>query len=247
MAVPLVFVLFVGAAITLVVVVGVLSYLSAKKRRETLALLASQRGWTYVERDDRWVDQFDGAPFGTGHDRRADNVMTGTYDGRPMVAFDYRYSTTETSTDAEGHTQTHTEVHPFSVLALNSGARFPELSVTPEGFFGRMVGRLTNTDIELESEQFNRAFTVRSADRKFATDVLHPRMMEFLLQIPDRGWTLRAGWLVAARPGRHSVEQLDARLADLDGILDRIPDFVWKARGGQGGASPEPPRPGLQG
>lgn len=236
MEIPLVFFLFFGAVIVLMIVIGVASYLSAKKRREALSTLAAGRGWVYAEQDDSWVDRFEGAPFGLGHDRRAENVLTGAYDGRSFVAFDYRYSTTETSTDAQGHTQTHTEVHPYSVLGLDAGTVFPELSVTPEGFFGRMVGRLTNTDIELESEAFNRAFTVRSDDRKFATDVLHPRMMEYLLQIPDRGWMLRAGWLLAVRPGRHSIEQVDARLTDLDGILDRIPDFVWKSAG-SGGAS----------
>jgi hypothetical protein len=233
-AIPVLFFVIFGVALVLMVLLGVLGYLSAKKRREQLGILASSRGWHYAERDDSWVDRFDGAPFGLGHDRRAGNVLTGTYDGRPFVAFDYRYSTTETSTDADGHTRTHTEVHPFSVLGLDAGTAFPDLSVTPEGFLGRMVGRLTNTDIELESEAFNRAFTVRSADRKFATDVLHPRMMEYLLQIPDRGWMLRRGWLLAVRPGRHSVAQLDARLLDLDGVLDRIPDFVWKSAGGGG-------------
>ncbi len=231
MAAPVLFVVFFGFVVTLMIVIVVVSFVSAKKRREALSLLASQRGWLFVARDDRWVDRFDGAPFGLGHDRQALNVLTGAYDGRPFVAFDYRYSTTETSTDAQGHTQTHTEVHPYSVLGLHAGASFPDLSVTPEGFFGRMVGRLTNTDIELESEAFNRAFTVTSPDRKFATDVLHPRMMEYLLQIPDRGWMFREGWLLAVRPGRHSVEQMDGRLGDLDGILDRIPDFVWKSGG----------------
>ena len=228
MAVPLLFVLFFAAVAALMVVIVVVSFVAAKKRREELSLLAAERGWSFAEREDAWVDRFDGAPFGLGHDRRASNVLTGAYDGRPFVAFDYRYSTTETSTDAEGHTQTHTQTHPFSVLGLDAGASLPNLSVTPEGFLGRMVGRLTNTDIELESEAFNRAFTVRADDRKFATDVLHPRMMEHLLQIPDRGWSLRGGWLLAVRSGRHTVAELDARLHDLDGILDLIPDFVWR-------------------
>jgi hypothetical protein len=227
------FILFFCAVAALMIVIVVVSFVAAKKRREALSLLATQRGWHFAARDDGWVERFDGAPFGLGHDRQALNVLTGGYDGRSFVAFDYRYSTTETSTDAQGHTQTHTEVHPYSVLGLDAGASFPDLAVTPEGFFGRMVGRLTNTDIELESEMFNRAFTVTSPDRKFTTDVLHPRMMEHLLQIPDRGWALRGGWLLAVRSGRHSVVELDSRLHDLDGILDLIPDFVWKtARGG---------------
>ena len=241
MAVPALFILFFGFVVALMVVITIVSFLSAKKRREALSLLATRRGWLFAARDDSWVDRFDGEPFGLGDDRQALNVLTGRYDDRAFVAFDYRYSTTEMTTDAEGHPQTHTEEHPYSVLGVDSGAAFPDLSVTPEGFFGRVVGRLTNTDIELESEAFNRAFTVRSADRKFATDVLHPQMMEYLLRIPDRGWTLRGGWLLAVRPGQHSVEQIDARLTDLDGILDRIPDFVWKSAGTGPSSSPRSP------
>jgi hypothetical protein len=230
---PLLFVLFFGVVVTLMVVIVVVSFVAAKKRREALSALAAQRGWSYAASDDRWVTAFDGVPFGLGHDRRALNVLGGQYDGRAFVAFDYRYSTTETSTDAQGHPQTRTEVHPYSVLAVDTGTTFPSLSVTPEGFLGRMVGRLTNTDIELESEQFNRAFTVRADDRKFATDVLHPRMMEYLLRIPDRGWRFSDRWLLAVRPGSHSIAELDGRLTDLDGILDLVPDFVWQqARGG---------------
>jgi hypothetical protein len=227
-----VFVLFFGLVVALMIVIVVVSFVAAKRRREALSALAVQRGWSYAPSDDRWVSAFDGAPFGLGHDRRAGNVLNGRYDGRSFVAFDYRYSTTETTTDAQGHTQTHTEVHPYSVVALDTGVALPTLSVTPEGFLGRMVGRLTNTDIELESEEFNRAFTVRADDRKFATDVLHPRMMEYLLRIPDRGWRFSDRWLLAIRPGRHSVAELDARLTDLDGILDLVPGFVWdQARG----------------
>lgn len=243
MALPLLFVVFFAFVVVLMVVIAVVSFVSAKKRREALAVLASQRGWAFVAHDDAWIDRFDGAPFGLGHDRQALNVLTGAYDGRGFVAFDYRYSTTETSTDAQGHTQSRTQVHPYSVLGLDSGAVLPDLSVTPEGFLGRMVGRLTNTDIELESEEFNRAFTVTSPDRKFATDVLHPRMMEHLLQIPDRGWALRGGWLLAVRAGRHTVAELDSRLADLDGILDLVPDFVWKTARGPDEAPQAPTTP----
>ena len=224
------FLLF-GIGITVVLLLGFVSYLQAKKRRETFTAVAAQRGWAYAERDDRWVGKFDVPPFGQGRDRQALNVLAGRYDDRSFVAMDYRYSTTETSTDAEGRTQSRTVVHPFSVVAIDSGVPLPHMSVTPENFLGRFVGRLTGSDIDLESEDFNRAFAVRADDRKFATDVLHPRMMEYLLQVPDRGWVLTGGWLLAVRPGHHTVQELDRRLTDLDGILDRIPEFVLKQAG----------------
>jgi hypothetical protein len=220
--------LFAVFGFGLVGLLAYFGYLAAKKRREEFAALAAARGWTYAESDDRYVDRYAGAPFGLGHDRQANNVLTGAHDSRPFAAFDYRYSTTSTSTDAQGHTSTHTEVHNFSVIALEVGVRLPELSVTPEGFFGRLIGRLTNNDIEFESEQFNRAFTVHCEDRKFATDVIHPRMMEYLLTVPDLAWSFRDSALVTVSPGDHSVPLLEQTLGQVDGILDLVPEFVWK-------------------
>lgn len=226
-----VLILFAVFGLGLVGLVGYLGYLSAKKRREELSALAAQRGWTYTERDDSWAERFDGAPFGLGHDRRAANILQGTYDGRGFVAFDFVYRTTETSTGPNNTTSTREESHRYSIIALSTAAVFPHLRVSPEGMVKRFFGRLTNSDIELESEEFNRAFTVNCEDRKFATDVLHPRMMEYLLTLRELSWDLRDGSLVVATPGTHSVAELDGALAATDGILDRIPDFVWKAAG----------------
>jgi hypothetical protein len=43
------------------------------------------------------------------------------------------------------------------------------------GFFGF-------DDIDFESSEFSSRFIVKSADKRFAYDVIHPRMMEFLLE-----------------------------------------------------------------
>jgi Protein of unknown function (DUF3137) len=227
--IPLVFVGFIA----LMAVVLVVGYLQAKRRREGFAGYAASKGWTFAEQDQTLLDRFEGAPFGTGEDREASNVMRGTSHDRPMVVFDYAYVTTSTSTDAEGHTTTDRDTHAFSVMAVNTGAVLPALSVTPEGMVGRFFGRLTNSDIELESEDFNRAFTVTCPNRRFASDVLHPRMMELLLQWPELAWRFDADSLLAIRPGKHDVTEVEAKLAALDAILDTVPDFVWREVGGQ--------------
>ena len=100
-----------GGFLAFMVLVAVLGYRAAKKRREGFAALAAARGWSYAERDDRWCDTFQGSPFGNGHNRQAANILTGQYDGRSFVAFDYVYYTTETSTDSQGHSHTHEESH----------------------------------------------------------------------------------------------------------------------------------------
>ena len=233
----LVFVIF-GAFFALVIVLIVVGIIQAKKRREAFGLLAGQRGWTYVERDDQWVDVFDGAPFGQGHNRKATNVLSGQYDGRPFIAFDYVYYTTETSTDSEGHTTTHEESHNFGIVGLDLVAElgdhpFPSLCVSPEGVFGRIIGRLTNRDIELESEDFNRAFTVTCPNRKFASDVLHPRMMEFLLAHPDSAFRFDRSWVLSVEAGQADLQQVVPRLSVIDAVLDNVPEFVWReVRGG---------------
>lgn len=224
---PVLFVVGLG----LVVLVGVLAYLADKRRRERLQGLAAARGWQYTRRDDAWAGYFQGSPFGHGHNRQAHNILRGTHDGREFVGFDFLYHTTETSTDAQGHTTSREVSHWYSVLALRTADGLPRLEVSPEGFFGRALGKLTNRDIELESEEFNRAFTVVSSDRRFAYDILHPRLMEQLLLTRDVGWKIDQGWILAVEPGRHDLAAIDRRLSVIDGVLDAVPDFVRQQYG----------------
>lgn len=228
-----------GGVIVVIVVVGLalmgvlayLGYLGAKRRREEFQAVAAQRGWSYTPRDDSWASAFRGAPFGLGHDRQARNVLRGGYDGRGCVAFDFTYHTTETSTDAEGRTTTREESHDYTVVAINTAVVLPALEVTPESFFARTVGKLVVRDIQFESEDFNRAFTVQCPDRKFAFDVLHPRMMEFLLEHRDAAFRFDRRYVLAVRPGSASIAEIDASLALVDAVLDRVPDFVWQDAG----------------
>ncbi len=207
----------------LLVVVGVVQ---AKKRREAMAAYASSRGWRYATHDHSLVDRFHGVPFGEGSGRAASNVVYGQHDGRAMVAFDYQYTTTSgTGEDRRSTT------HHWSVLALSMGVPMPDLSVEPEGMLGRVIGRLTNTDIELESEDFNRMFTVRASHRKFAFDVLHPQMIEMLMRWPELGWRFEGDSMLVVRNGRHTIQEVDAKLTVMDAVLDKIPVFVWKDLG----------------
>ena len=211
--------------LVLLVTIGVvyLNYYVAKKRREAMTLLAQAKGWTYTARDDRWNEAFVGTPFGLGHSRQTKNVLTGEYDGRTFVAFDYLYYTTERSGKS-----TRQVPHPFGIVAVDMDVLFPPLAVSPENFLERFVGRLTDRDIELESEDFNRAFTVECPDRKFASDVLHPRMMQMLLQWPDSGFRFDRRWIIDVQAGTVALDGIEPRLRRVDAIVDQIPEFVWK-------------------
>jgi uncharacterized protein DUF3137 len=224
-----VFVVFAALSLAVLIAAAVYGYRAAKKRREQLLAFATSRGWTYTPEEPRLVDRFTGPPFGTGFGRRASNVLYGKHDGRDLVFFDYEYKT-RTSNGK----QTTTTVHRFSVLGLSMGTSMPPLSVDPENFLDRFVGRLSGNDIDLESEEFNRAFTVSCPDRKFASDVLHPQMMEFLLQHRQLGWRFEQDSMLVIAQGRRGPEQIDPTLAVMDGITDRVPEFVWLRLKGQG-------------
>ncbi|MDP2772403.1 MAG: DUF3137 domain-containing protein [Nocardioides sp.] len=212
----------------LVVVLIVVGMVQAKKRREALTAFAAARGWTMRESDQSLVTRFGGSPFGTGSSRKATNCLYGSHDGRHMVAFDYQYQTSSGTGDDR-----RTTTHHYSVVAMSLGVATPRLAVSPEGPVGRFFGRLTNRDIELESEDFNHAFTVTSDDRRFASDVLHPKMMQMLLRWPALGWRFEADSMLVIRSGRHQPAEIDATLAVMDAVLDEVPDFVWRQLRGQ--------------
>lgn len=214
--------------LAVVVISAVITARRARERREAMSAWAAERGFDYSEEDPRWVDHFTGKPFGIGHRRSARNVVTGSFDTRAFVAFDYRYHTTETTSDGRGGTRRREVSHPFAVVAIQTGVAFPELAVEPEGFFGRVVGKLTGNDIALESEDFNRAFTVTCPDRKFASDVLHPRQMQFLLEHRDHAFRFAGSWVITFERGAFEITEVQRRLDYVDGLIDNIPEFIWK-------------------
>jgi hypothetical protein len=231
------FALVFALVMLLLIVVGLYQYFSSQERRDELTGLAARHGWTYTTRDDSWTTRFEGDPFGHGFDRRATNVLSGAYDGRPSVVFDYRYSTQGDGDESPGDPTSVPLDHPWSVVALDAGAALPLLAVTPEDVVTRFVGRITDRDIELESEDFNRAFTVTCPDRKFASDVLHPQMMQLLLEHRDLCWRFQGRHLLAVRDGKRTTAQIESTLETLGSILDQVPAFVLADRRGRPGES----------
>ena len=215
--------------LALVVVAAVAGYVAARRRRQAMLDLTAARGWTFADEEPLLVDRFGGAPFGLGFGRRATNVVYGKHDSRDFVAFDYSYKTRSGSGKDR---RTHT--HRYSVLGLSMAADLPPLRVDPENVLERIVGRLTDNDIELESEDFNRAFTVSCPDRKFASDVLHPQLMEYLLQHPYLGWRFERDSMLVITRGHRAPGAIDATLEFMDGVTDRIPEFVWQRVRGAG-------------
>jgi hypothetical protein len=176
------------AIIVLVIVGAWYSHQAQQKRIAELAQLAAAHAWQFDQsQDSSHDDRYNNfSIFNQGDDRYAYNTLRGDVQiaGRRWAVQlgDYHYRTTSTSTDSKGNKTTTHHHHQLSYLILDTpylGA--PHLFVRREGFFDKLANFFGFSDINFESEEFSRRFRVKSPDKRFAYDVIHPRMMEFLL------------------------------------------------------------------
>ena len=178
------------------------------------------------DHDERYT-QFE--IFGFGSDRYAYNTMSGELElgGRStsIVMGDFHY---ETESGTGKKRSTHTHRISYVILRL-PWDRIPELIVRPENIFDRLVGFLGFDDIDFESAEFSKRFMVKSKDRKFAYDLIDPRMMEYMLASDPPVFDLEHGSICMTRGVCfQNSSGFDAVLRWADGFLERWPDHVVK-------------------
>lgn len=211
-----------------------------KQRIEEMRAYAQQVGLSFREAKDTNHDEeyahFE--LFRRGFDRAAYNTIHGrmSYDDAivevNMGDFTYKTRETYTTTDSKGRTTTRTRIvkHHFSYFIMELPyIMMPDLLIRREGLFDKIASAFGKNDIDFESAEFSRKYFVKCDSRKFAYDIIHPRMMEFLLE---------------TKPGLIDIE--NARICLADGysvwkshrfgeslhwtrqFLDHWPDFVVK-------------------
>ena len=91
----------------------------------------------------------------------------------------------------------------------------------------RIVEALGKPHIAFESAEFSRTFRVRTLDRKFASDVCHPRMMEFLLANQDLTIEIRGPALAVLFEDWLRPEKIEHNLTRLVEIRKLLPDYLF--------------------
>ncbi len=170
-------------------------HLTQQKRREELRSLAERLDWQFRPDNDYDHDelysQFE--IFRHGHSRYAYNTLVGTIDvsgaAWPVQMGDFHYKVTSHNGKT---TTTHTYRFSYVVIRLPY-LRRPELLIRREGMFDALKNLFGFDDIDFESAEFSRRFCVKSPDRRFAYDVIHPRMIEFLMAYEPPTIDIEAG------------------------------------------------------
>ncbi len=217
------------AVVAVAVYLGYLAQKAEKARVAAMAALAQSRGWLFTTESDPHHDeryrQF--SVFCQGHSRRAYNTITGTHEinghPHPVRMGDYVYQVTSHN----GKTTT-TTTYKLSYLILHLPyPMVPSLTIRREHLFDKIGAAIGFDDIDFEYSEFSRKFMVKSSDKRFAYDVVTPRMMEFLMASPGRSIDLDGGAIcITLGTRRWKVEEFLPELDWLSTFVDLWPDHV---------------------
>ncbi|MGW6278385.1 DUF3137 domain-containing protein [Kribbella sp. NPDC055071] len=142
--------------------------------------------------------------------------FSGEFGGRSAYVMDYSY-TLESGRSAEMQ-------HVF-LISLDLGVRLPELRATPKGFHGESF---KGPDLEFESRRFNKVFRIQCEDRRYASAVLNPRMMECMMRNRRLVWQIRDRTLINWGSNPFDAEDVLARVGAMHELVELIPAFVFQ-------------------
>lgn len=215
------------AAILAVAAVAVASYVMRRRRREALAAMAHRLGLSYSRDDTFGCLALPFALLRRGDDRGVENLIRGMWQGIDVLEFDYWYQVE--STDSKGNRTTST--YRFSCAATQVDAALSPLTLGRENLLTRLADSIGLADIEFELEDFNRTFTVKCSDRKFANDFVDARMMSWLLGT-ERAFSFETcgRWLLVYSKRRRPTE-LISLLGTLRQFREAVPRVVYDLYG----------------
>ena len=154
-----------------------------------------------------------------GRDRYAFNILRGKYQEQSLFVFDYHY---ETGSDKNKVN------HNLTILMLVVKEVFPQLTIGPEDLGGRIAGAFgVADDINFESAEFSRIFSVRSADKKFAYDVCHAQMIQYLLANRDLRIEIQGPVILLAFDPLLPVGRIEFNLQRLAEIRSLLPAYLF--------------------
>lgn len=151
---------------------------------------------------------------------RLEHLLRGRWRGRDVVIREYRIT-------HQVPNQENMAARQCTYVAVATPTPRPWLKVST----GKPLATSGGHIVEMESEEFNRAFHVEAQSPRFAYDVLNPQVIAWLLADPRRQQlpfrfhkaSLSCWW--AGELDVTGALWVADHLADL---LDRVPDFVWR-------------------
>lgn len=230
-------------------------------RDVALSQYAQSRSWRHDLSAPHLVGRWKGTPFrhadrvgpsiGPEDSRHVLNLMSGDFQGMQAAAFDYAclpgYGKDEPVVQVDSALLSALHIAKtlvqrrrldslvpqfYGVVMLSLPGTLPGIEVAHQGFLAKSEKLLGAPDTDFEVEDFNRRWRIESDIAKTGHDVIHPRLMEFLLAGPAWSFRIEGSDIWTWAPGFYEPDQahsvIQPRLEWLHAIVSHIPDFVWR-------------------
>jgi hypothetical protein len=202
--------------------------LQAQQRADQAPAVAAAKGLEFAETDTFGSTS---APFGlmgTGDGRRITNIMWDPHDGeggQPGSAWVFDYGYYEISRDRNG---TEMKVWSWFTCALaQTGGQWPALRIARANVADKARELLGHDPIRFESEEFNTTFTVTCDDRRFASALIDPQMMQFLLTTKGALDIEVKGRFVLLSSDELPIDESPIVLGLARELVERVPAAAW--------------------
>jgi len=146
-------------------------------------------------------------------------IARGQVEGREVVAIQHSYTI---------HTGQSAQQIVHVCVACPCPAHWPMVELRGEHVFHRIASALGSSDIELESEAFNKRWRISSESEEQAILVLTPEVQEMLTGAPaGEAWSIGRGWVRLS--GRNLVKPryLYAGLRRPGRLLEGVPPELF--------------------
>ena len=221
---PLGYVVVVVVPGVLITQVSWLALLSRRRRRRRMQIVTWGEAFGLREGGD---DELPASVavlhlLGRGFERGVDGMVTGIWQGRRVHVADYWYC----DNDNNHGGLFGPSYARYSVAFAELDVELPEIRIDGETTIDRAGDSLVPTDIEFESEAFNRWYRVHAAGREYAYKLLDARMIDFILETPGPQCYEVGGQWVAAYCRRLPVSEFTTLLHAAAGFAERVPRLV---------------------
>ena len=214
------------------------------RHRTEAERFARAHGWEHLPRTAAYSTRFAGYPFDLPGHVHQEGVLRGSYGGMRCASFTVVVEADELDARRRGPDLRQT----FQVTLAELPVTLPRLDIVPENLYHRTAQALGAMDVEVESHAFNERWRVTAHERKYAHDVVDPRMIARLLEHDALGLAIRidGGAVMVWQQGRQGTATLARRLGVVTGVARRIPAHVLRRFEEEGAAVRDPDAP-LQG
>lgn len=176
----------------------------------------------YTAKKFHFLDNLDNRRLGS--ERYTLNKLSGDFRGHPVTLFDYHWI----SDDKVWWWAPSWNRHMYiSFIVVELSKPFPELTLAREGFFSRIAQAVGFDDIDFESSEFSKRYTVRSRDKKFAYDFCNAQMIDYLLDEPTIAIEIEQYALAVGFDSQYPVNKVEPHLGHLIQIRTLMPNYLF--------------------